>query len=46
MKVQLAEAREEIASLGLQRDVSKKGERSKAARKPPSASTKLIAASR
>jgi hypothetical protein len=50
-KVQLAEAREEIASLGPQREVAKKGDRRKAAHKQPpevtspSELTRLIAAS-
>ena len=49
--VQLAEAREEIASLGPQREVAKKGDRKKAVHKPPpvatspSELTRLIAAS-
>ena len=49
--VQLAEAREEIASLGPQQEVAKKGDRKKAVHKPPpgatspSELTRLIAAS-
>src|ERR671913_2582984 len=38
-KVQLAEAREEIASLGPQREVAKKGDRKKAVYKPPPVAT-------
>ena len=50
-KVQLAEAREEIDSLWQRREVAKKGDRSKAAQKPPpgattsSELTRLLAAS-
>jgi hypothetical protein len=48
-KAQLAEAREEIASLRPQREVAKKGDRSKAAPKPGATTaselTKIIAAS-